>query len=395
MAYLVKEMIYPAWKSRLVGNEWADIFVFPVGSNDGLPPSDYAALVWQLASPLALWRRGSCAWVQVDAPGTWFLAEIRNSLRGLPIPVAVTTAVTPFVPRTPAARRCETATNASLPGLPGAGSKLQITDFSFRPQTYFSPSPPPPTADDLYTNELSERELACLRVLARLETAFTSEIASLAGMSIPYARQALVALRKQRLAYYETCTACPGGQARERSERGGDYPFWKLSRPGLSLALRSWNVPASMKFSFYKERARSQGRHRRDARLWPAWLRRAWPHAEIWSAWSEVSIPGRLFPDALAWGRLDDQETLFWLEVESGKASRADLQLKMTQRLSRAAIYANQFSLCLVFAVLAPPWVRETVAQVFHDLPQSVSVVLTDWKDFGRLPTPKWGVARW
>ncbi|MDO9128543.1 MAG: hypothetical protein Q7U34_01625, partial [Anaerolineales bacterium] len=329
-----------------------------------------------------LWRRGSCAWVKVNAPGTWFLAEIRNSLRGLPIPVVVTTAVTPFVPRTPAARRCETATNASLPGLPGgAGSKLQITDFSFRPRTFSSPSPPPPAADDLPkgTNELPERELACLRVLARLETAFTSEIASLAGMSIPYARQALVALRKQRLAYYES----------------GDYPFWKLSRPGLSLALRSWNVPASMKFSFYKERARSQGRHRRDARLWPAWLRRAWPHAEIWSAWSEVSIPGRLFPDALAWGRLDNQETLFWLEVESGKASRADLQLKMTQRLSRAAVYANQFSFCLVFAVLAPPWVRETVAQVFHDLPQSISVVLTDWKDFGRLPTPKWGAARW
>ena len=350
MAYLVKEMIYPAWKSPLLSDGWADLFVFPVNSNDGLPPSDYAALIWQLASPLALWRRGSCAWVQVDAPGTWFLAEIRNSLRGLPIPVAVT----------------------------AADNKPQITDFSFRPQTFYSPSPPPPTADDLYTNELSERELACLRVLARLETAFTSEIASLAGMSIPYARQALVALRKQRFVYYQS----------------GDYPFWEISRPGLSLSLRSWGVPLSVKFPF-KERARSKGRHRRDARLWPAWLRRAWPHAEIWSAWSEVSIPGRLFPDALAWGRLDDKETLFWLEVESGKASRADLQLKMTQRLSRAAVYANQFSLCLVFAVLAPPWVRETVAQVFHNLPQSVSVVLADWKDFGRLPTPKWGEARW
>ena len=367
MAYLVKEMIYPAWKSPLLGDKWADLFVFPVSSNDGLPPSDYAALVRQLASPLALWRRGSSAWVKVNAPGTWFLAEMRSSLRGLPLPVAVT----------------------------NADRQPQVTDFSFRPQTFYSPSPPPPAADDLYTNELSESELACLRVLARLETAFTSEIASLAGMSIPYARQALIALRKQRLAYYETCTACPGGQARERSERGGDYPFWKVSRPGLSLALRSWHVPPSMKFSFYKERARSQGRHRRDARLWPAWLRRAWPHAEIWSAWSEISVPGRLFPDALAWGRLDDQETLFWLEVESGKASRADLQLKMTQRLSRAVVYANQFSLCLVFAVLAPPWVRETVAQVFHNLPQSVSVVLTDWKDFGRLPTPKWGAARW
>jgi len=231
----------------------------------------------------------------------------------------------------------------------------------------------------MYANELPERELACLRVLARLETAFTSEIASLAGMGITYTRQALIALEKQKLVYHES----------------GDYPFWKLSRPGLSLALRSWNVPASMKFSFYKERARSQGRHKRDARLWPAWLRRAWPHAEIWSAWSEVSVPGRIYPDALAWGRLEERETLFWLEVESGKASRIDLQLKMTQRLSRAAVYANQFSLCLVFAVLAPPWVRETVAQVFHNLPQSVSVVLTDWKDFGQLPTPKWGAARW
>jgi len=289
--------------------------------------------------------------VKVNAPGTWFLAEIRSSLRGLPLPVAVT------------AYDC----------------KPQITNFSFRPRTFFSPSPPPPAADDMYANELPERELACLRVLARLETAFTSEIASLAGMGITYTRQALIALEKLRLVY----------------NQAGKYPYWKISRPGLSLALRSWNVPASMKFSFYKERARSQGRHRRDARLWPAWLRRAWPHAEIWSAWSEISVPGRIYPDALAWGRLEERETLFWLEVESGNASRTDLQRKMTQRLSRAAVYANQFSLCLVFAVLAPPWVRETVAQVFHNLPQSVSVVLTDWKDFGQLPTPKWGSARW
>ena len=31
---------------------------------------------------------------------------------------------------------------------------------------------------------------------------------------------------------------------------------------------------------------------------------------------------GRLRPDALAWGELSEREALFWLEVESGNASR-------------------------------------------------------------------------
>lgn len=153
-----------------------------------------------------------------------------------------------------------------------------------------------------------------------------------------------------------------------------------------------------MAFSARKERRNAGGsyltndRHRRTARLWPAWLHRAWPQAEIWAGWSEVAI-GRLHPDALAWGRLDGQETLFWLEVEGGHASRAELQRRARVRCNRAILYARSFSVNLVFVILAQGWIRETIVGGFCDLPDTVSVVLADWISFGWLPAPAWGRA--
>jgi hypothetical protein len=58
-------------------------------------------------------------------------------------------------------------------------------------------------------------------------------------------------------------------------------------------------------------------------RQWPKWVSKALPHADKYSGWSEVSIPGlKANPDALAWGKILDTETLFWLEVESGHSSK-------------------------------------------------------------------------
>ena len=31
--------------------------------------------------------------------------------------------------------------------------------------------------------------------------------------------------------------------------------------------------------------------HRFIARVWPLWLKRAWPQVEIWAGWSEVRLP--------------------------------------------------------------------------------------------------------
>ncbi|MCL4560086.1 MAG: hypothetical protein M1281_05680, partial [Chloroflexi bacterium] len=216
------------------------------------------------------------------------------------------------------------------------------------------------------------------QVLARLETAYTAEVASLAGISLPTARQALRGLQNRQLVERE----------------GGDvFPIWKVRRAGISLALRSWGLPPGVAFPTRRERSSSTGRHRRAARLWPAWLRRAWPQAEVWTGWSEVAM-GRLRPDALAWGKLAGREALFWLEVESGNASRETLRRKITRRFEQASIYTRRFSLFLVFALLAPPWVRQAVVEIFVQLPGDAAVVLADWKAFGMLPVPQWGSAR-
>ncbi len=146
-------------------------------------------------------------------------------------------------------------------------------------------------------------------------------------------------------------------------------------------------------FPIRRERSSATSHHRRTARLWPAWLRRAWLQAEVWAGWSEVAL-GRLRPDALVWGKLSEREALFWLEVESGNASREALRRKPARSFERALAYTRRFSLPLVFALLAPPWVRQAVVEIFVQVPGEAAVVLSDWKAFGALPVPQWGFAR-
>jgi hypothetical protein len=60
----------------------------------------------------------------------------------------------------------------------------------------------------------------------------------------------------------------------------------------------------------------------------------------------------------------------------------------------QALHYARRFSLPLVFALfalLAPPWVRQAVVGGFLGLPGDSAVVLADWKAFSVLPVPRWG----
>ena len=347
MGARVGSLVFAGWRSISLGSGWSDTFVFPLSAAAGLPPGDYAHPLRRMASQVSRLRPGASLWVLVKAPGgCWYAEEVRQSLRGLPLAVAVT-------------------------GDPGSPPRLR--GFSFCPGLFSTPVSPPPAVPDSGACDHSLQEIQALRVLARLETAYTAEVASLAGVSLPTARQALRGLKRRQLVEWE------GREA---------FPIWKVRRAGLSLALRSWGLPPGVAFPARRERSAATGRHRRTARLWPAWLRRAWPQMEVWAGWSEVAL-GRLRPDALAWGELSDREVLFWLEVESGNASRETLRRKTARRLEQALLYAGRFSLSLVFALLAPPWVRQALVGTFIQLPGEVAVVLADWKVFGTLPLPR------
>lgn len=96
-------------------------------------------------------------------------------------------------------------------------------------------------------------------------------------------------------------------------------------------------------------------------------------------------LPGVAFPFRR------ERSSAFWLEVESGNASRETLRRKTARRFERALAYTRRFSLFLVYTLLSPPWVRRAVVEIFVQMPGDAAVVLADWKAFGALSVPLWG----
>jgi len=122
----------------------------------------------------------------------------------------------------------------------------------------------------------------------------------------------------------------------------------------------------------------------------------ALPHAKIYAAWNEVSIPGlRARPDALAWGKIHETETLFWLEVESGNVSWNRMVEQTAVRWMKAKGYADTANVNLIFVLLGVPWVRRAARMAFRDVPGNCAVITSSWDklNFGQLPFPKWGEA--
>jgi len=360
---------------------WTDTFIFWMPHNAGLPPGDYADGVRKLVGQLNKLRRGASIWVKVDAPGMWYAREVRRILRhGTELAIAVT----PFDIPQPA-----------------------VESYSFIPRTFKMPSGPPPQTEGWDLGGLSKDALACLRVLARVQAGYTVEIAALTGTGIDLARKLLRELVDGGYAIYVDDFAKPakpkqitliGEKAIERAnaDEKKSYPFWEVTRKGTSIALRSWGLPPEYHFPERKEfRTPMDSRHRRVSRQWPAWVRKAWSHAEVWTGWSEVRILGLdATPDALAWGRLDGYETLFWLEVESGHSSRELIQKKIARRLSQASAYSESLRVRLVFVLLAMPWVQQAARASLAGISPTTAVVTSDWKAFGTLPVVEWGKIR-
>jgi hypothetical protein len=361
MPVIFENMLFSDWRTTQKDGQWLDIFMIRISPYACLPPVEYALGMFSLASVLVRKRPGAALWVQVESPGRWYLETIRSVLRWKrKRPVAVT-----------------------------APSSLAKPDqFDFLALPYWNPIRPiGPDRVKAAPLGFDGQALACLLTLGRIESGTLSEIASLAGLPLLLAKAALDSLD---LAGLIACT--------QTSRKKEPVINWRLKKEGLSLALRSWGIPKNVSFGHRKEMDLSDpdGEHRRISRLWPGWLRSAWPHAQIWSGWSEVGMPGLLLtPDALAWGSLGGRETLFWLEVEVGHSTREEIRKKIRHRFVLASEYAREKKLCLVFALLGREWVCDAARYAFVNVPPHVAVTLGDWRKENHLPLTEWGRVEW
>ncbi len=364
MGARIGTVVFSDWKSLPFQGGWTDTFIFRMSALTCLPPFAYASLIRRMTAPVRKLRKSASIWVQVDAPGKWYEAEVRRSLRGLQLPVAVT-----------------------------ASEDLEWTDFSYRPWLGLTPCPPPPFVEN-GQSQVSAQEILVLRALARMVKGNEHELAALTSLPVAFVQSVLAGLAARGLAVFEISRRI----LRDPSKpvQVDLFPSWHLTRRGLSLALRSWGVPPNLPFS-----ARLEGNlyqigsaHRRIARLWPAWIKAAWPQAGIWTGWSEVRIPElAVIPDALAWGTIDGSETLFWLEVGEEHKTRQEIVADIGRRLLHAIALSERTGVRLIFTLLGPKWVQVTAKWACRHLPPYVAVMMGDWQAFGELPTLEWSAA--
>jgi hypothetical protein len=323
-----------------------DIYKHYLSAKDGLPPYSQARIIDLLSLKLSHTKCRVCLWIAVDAPGTWFLSEIKRLIK-YRIPTII---------------------------LPAGESKPN--DFTlFRSNTYwayparnqrFFVSKPGETGDD----ELKGSLLSTLRTLARMDTAHTIEIASMTGVSKTYVRGLLKKSQEKKLVHWE---------------RIGKYDGWKITNSGTRAAHRSWNIPKGAHFAPYRKEFRYAGeRHRRTARMWRSWLETAY-QAEIWACWTEVPVQ-RGIPDALAWGCIGNREYLFWLEVDTGHSSKKVMRSRYGGRLKQIYNHSLEWNLPIVFCMMGPPWVVEYFPRCIPRLYPSIAMIGHDWRNFGILP---------
>jgi len=365
MTVRLGSMTFSDWISLPHDDGWTDTFVFRVSSQACLPPYAYVPLIKRLTVRKVRNLRCSMSlWVQVDAPGEWFAAELRRSLQGLQLPYAVTN-----------------------------GEMLEFVDFSYPPWLGVSNSGRPPNVED-EPSTVSAEELLCLQALGRMVKGKEEEIASLADLSTSDVTRMLYDLEMRKLVVFKRGYRI--GKNGPIKSMPDPHLLWHLTRRGTSLALRSWGVPKTVTFD---RRARGErhlfhliGEHRTISRKWLAWLKTAWPQVDVWAGWSEVGIPEiRVVPDTLAWGRVQGYETLFWLEVGDDHRDRATIEAKMRKRFLAALRLARRTRVRLVLAILGPRWVQNAASWAFENLPDDVAVVMGRWKHFGELPALEWG----
>ena len=366
MTVRVGDVTFSDWVALPYKGLHTDTFIFYINALNGLPPFKYRGLLQRLSAHLIGKRRNASLWIQVDAPGEWYLMEVKRSFRwglGLSVPYAITP----------------------------AGRIPEWTEFSRPPILWHSANHTPPVVEKK-TPSVSPEELKCLQVLARIQEGLDLEIASLAGLDVEASNVAVSSLLKKKLICHVTVTEVPTDRGVVPTQL--TTPYLKLTRKGLSLAMRSWGAPAGVQFTDRKEPdpKHTQTTHRHISRLWPMWLRFAYPNADIWTGWSEAQLPGTsVLPDALAWGRIQGFETLFWLEVGDEHKERQEIEKITRKRIMEAIKICRETGVRLIYAQVSPDWVKKAVCWGIEKLPSDTAVIMSGWNKFGTLPIVEWG----
>jgi hypothetical protein len=363
MTVRIGNVTFSDWIGIEHEGSYTDTFIFHIDAMNGLPPFGYHPLLQRLVAELHKKRPGASLWVRVEAPGQWYAAAVKHSmLRGLPVQYVVT-------------RADETP---------------EYRSFSFRPEVFKPAMKRPPEVDN-GLSDIPPDALKCLQVLGRIRKGDDDEIASLTGLSKNVVTDVLHELEKKKLAIFKQ-----GEKIQDKSKpvELDPYPLWHPMRKGLSIALRSWGASKRVDFSNAKEQNPDKicTPHRSLSRRWLAWLRTAYPCAEIWTGWSESRLPGMsVYPDALAWGRVQGYETLFWLEVGDEHKSEEEIVEITKIRLASALKFCRETGVRLVYAQISPKWVQKLVCMALGPLPPEAAAVMASSRRFWRLPIIEWG----
>jgi hypothetical protein len=363
MTVRLGDVTFSDWISLEYEGGFTDTFIFDIDALNGLPPFVYHPLLQRLVAEVDQKRPGASLWIRVTSPGEWYLMEVKRSMTdGFSIPYIVTAK-----DKTP-----------------------DYHSFSFGPRLFSSSFPPPKVEDEF--SGLSCEELKCLQVLTRNLKGSLEEIASLAGISETITYDVLQGLQKKKMVIFKLGEVIQ--KDKSKPKKMDPYPMWHPRRSGVSIALRGWGAPKRVDFSGVKEIYPHLigTSHRTNSRRWLGWLRSTYPLTEIWTGWTEVQLPETsVRPDALAWGRIQGFETLFWLELGDGHKKRMDVVRITRIRLASALQFCQQTGVRLVYAQISPKWVQKAVGMALSPLPPDMAAVMTSTRRFGKLPTVEWG----
>jgi hypothetical protein len=364
MTVRLGDVTFSDWISLEYEGGFTDTFIFDIDALNGLPPFVYHPLLQRLVAEVDRKRPGASLWIRVTSPGEWYLMEVKRSMTdGFSVPYVVT-------------------------------SKDKTPDyhsFSFGPRLFSPALPPPPKVDDEFSH-FSCEELKCLQVLTRNRKGSLEEIASLAGLPETPTLDVLRGLQKKKTVIFKLGEVFQ--KDKSKPKKMDPYWMWHPTRKGVSAALRSWGASKGVDFSEVKELNQHLigTPHRTNSRRWLAWLRSAYPLTEIWTGWTEVQLP-EIFvrPDALAWGRIQGFETLFWLELGDEHKKKEVIKRITRIRLASALQFCQQTGIRLMYAQISPKWVQKAVGIALSPLPPNMAAVMTSTRRFGKLPTVEWG----